>query len=50
MKALKRELETTLSPLIEDELEKYSTTGHVDSGSHETLIGQITDHIIQSRP
>ncbi|XP_012936761.1 protein broad-minded [Aplysia californica] len=49
VKALKRELEQTLSPLIEDELEKYSTTGHVDSGSHETLVSRITDHIIQSR-
>ncbi|GFO20670.1 protein broad-minded [Plakobranchus ocellatus] len=49
VRALKRKLEECLSPLIDDELEKYSTTGHIDSGSHETLVNQIIDHIIQSK-
>ncbi|GFR74597.1 protein broad-minded-like [Elysia marginata] len=49
VRALKRKLEECLSPLIDDELDKYSTTGHIDSGSHETLVNQIIDHIIQSK-
>ena len=49
VRALKRKLEENLSPLIDDELEKYSTTGHIDSGSHETLVNQIINHIIQSK-
>ncbi|BFZ12598.1 hypothetical protein BsWGS_15637 [Bradybaena similaris] len=50
IKALKHKLEESLSSLIDDELDKYSTSGHIDSDIHETLISQIINIITQSKP
>lgn len=44
---LKRKIEETLGPQIEDEIEKHG--GHVGNG-HETVVGKITDRIIKSKP
>ncbi|KAL8584561.1 hypothetical protein ACOMHN_016880 [Nucella lapillus] len=49
VKNLKRKLDELVSPLIDDELEKYSTAGHIDTGSHETLVTRITKSITQSK-
>ncbi|PVD21206.1 hypothetical protein C0Q70_19375 [Pomacea canaliculata] len=49
VKNLKRKVDELLSPLIDEELEKYSSAGHVDSGSQETLVTRITTTITQSR-
>jgi hypothetical protein len=35
--------------MIDEELEKYSTAGHIDSGSQETLVTSITRSITQSK-
>ncbi|XP_070203121.1 protein broad-minded-like isoform X1 [Littorina saxatilis] len=49
VKNLKRKLDELLSPLIDEELEKYSTAGHIDSGSQETLVNRITKTVTQSK-
>ena len=49
VKNLKRKLDELVSPLIDDELEKYSTAGHIDSGSQETLVTRITKSVTQSK-
>ncbi|XP_076469965.1 protein broad-minded-like isoform X2 [Babylonia areolata] len=49
VKNLKRRLDELVSPLIDDELEKYSTAGHIDTGSQETLVTRITKSITQSK-
>lgn len=49
VKNLKRKLDELVSPMIDEELEKYSTAGHIDSGSQETLVTSITKSITHSR-
>ncbi|KAK7505391.1 hypothetical protein BaRGS_00003553 [Batillaria attramentaria] len=49
VKSLKRKIDELLSPLIDDELEKYSTAGHIDSGSQDTLVTRITKSVVQSK-
>jgi hypothetical protein len=49
VKSLKRKLDELVSPMIDEELEKYSTAGHIDSGSQETLVTSITRSITQSK-
>ncbi|CAG5121521.1 unnamed protein product [Candidula unifasciata] len=49
IKTLKHKLEETLSNLIDEELDKYSTSGHIDSEIHETLVSQIIHTITQSK-
>ncbi|XP_059144454.1 protein broad-minded-like isoform X2 [Physella acuta] len=47
VKALKRKLDETLSPLINEEPERNSIAGHADN--HESRVNNIIDHILQSR-
>ena len=49
VKNLKHKLDELVSPLIDEELEKYSTAGHIDSGSQETLVTRITKSVTQSK-
>ena len=49
VKLLKKKIEENLGPQIEEEIEKQTTTGHMDNGQ-DTLISKITDCIIKSRP
>ncbi|KAI8790403.1 protein broad-minded [Biomphalaria glabrata] len=47
VKALKRKLEEILSPLIEEEPERNSMAGHIDS--HESQVNSFIDRIIESK-
>ncbi|XP_052230944.1 protein broad-minded-like isoform X2 [Dreissena polymorpha] len=47
VKNLKRKIEEILGPQIDEEIEKHG--GQIDNG-HETLVSQITDRIIKSKP
>ena len=47
VKQLKKKIEETLGPQIEDEIEKQG--GQVGNGQ-ETLVSKITDRIIKSKP
>ncbi|CAL1530647.1 unnamed protein product [Lymnaea stagnalis] len=49
VKALKRKLDEILSPLVDDEPERNSTAGHIDSGGHESRVNRVIDHIMESR-
>ncbi|XP_060080662.1 protein broad-minded-like [Ylistrum balloti] len=49
VRQLKRKIEEVLGPIIEDEIEKQSTsTGSVDIGQ-DTLVSRITERVIHSR-
>lgn len=50
MKQLKRKIDEALSPLIEDEIEKFAMAGQVDTSGQETLVSKITQSVIQSKP
>ena len=49
VKELKHRIDELLGPLIDDEIERHSTTSHVATGTSDTLVGRITDQIIHSR-
>ncbi|XP_041376240.1 protein broad-minded-like isoform X2 [Gigantopelta aegis] len=49
VKELKHRIDELLGPLIDDEIERHSTTSHVATGSSDTLVGRITDQIIHSK-
>nr|XP_022341870.1 protein broad-minded-like isoform X2 [Crassostrea virginica] len=50
VKQLKRKIDEALSPLIEDEIEKFAMAGQVDTSGQETLVSKITQSVIQSKP
>lgn len=50
VKQLKRKIDEALSPLIEDEIEKFAMAGQVDTSGQETLVSKITQSVIHSKP
>ncbi|XP_061197318.1 protein broad-minded-like [Saccostrea echinata] len=50
VKQLKRKIDEALSPLIEDEIEKFAMAGQVDTSGQETLVSKITQCVIHSKP
>lgn len=50
VKQLKRKIDEALSPLIEDEIEKFAMAGQVDTSGQETLVSKITQSVINSKP
>ncbi|KAL5021697.1 hypothetical protein ScPMuIL_000852 [Solemya velum] len=47
VKLLKKKIDDSLGPLIEDEIEKHASSGHV--AGEETLVGKVIDRVIHSR-
>ncbi|XP_048254918.1 protein broad-minded-like isoform X2 [Haliotis rufescens] len=49
IKLLKRKIDELLGPLIDDEIERFSTVGHIGANGQETVVSRITDRILQSQ-
>lgn len=48
VKFLKKEIEESIGPLVDEEIELYSESGHEYMSDTETLVARITDKVTKS--